>query len=323
MTYAMTGHSRTMGMDLGTKIGLVRQIPYFGSLAEPELRTLATGLYERRYQAGEVIFRKGDRSEGLCIVLTGRVRTRITSLQGREQVLKVFGPGRTFADIAVFDDEPQPAEAVALSECTIAIVAQADLFGLLRRHPDAAIAVIRLFASRLRAYKQMVEDLSLRSVVSRVARLLVDRVRGSMTLIEQPASPNLDYTQDEIAGMVGSVREVVQRALKTLEHVGLIQVMRARIQVIDVEALDGWTQSDLGEAGVPAAAPEAHPSPTARTARTTPAPTQTAPVNRATRSPAGARRSAVMTEATNAMARKSMTPRTKRIAIRPPEEPPQ
>jgi CRP/FNR family transcriptional regulator, cyclic AMP receptor protein len=234
-------------MEIGVKLKLLRQTPYFGSLAEPELRALATGLRERRYQAGDVIFRKGSQSEGLCIVLTGRVRTRITSVQGREQVLKVFGPGHTFADLAVFDDEPQPAEAVALSDCTVAFIAQADLLGLLRRHPDMAIDVIRLFASRLRAYKQVVEDLSLRTVVARVARLLVDRVRGTPTLIEQSASSSLEYTQDEIAAMVGSVREVVQRALKTLEHVGLVQMSRGKIQVMDVEALDGWTESESGD----------------------------------------------------------------------------
>ena len=228
-------------MELGGKLKLLRQIPYFGSLPEPELRALATGLRERHCRAGDVIFRKGDRSEGLCSVLTGGVRTVITSAEGREQVLKVFGPGRTFGDIPVFDGEPQPAEAVAVSESTIAFISQVDLLDLLRRHPDLAIDVIRLFASRLRAYKQMVEDLSLRTVVARVARLLVDRARGSQTLIEESASSSPEYTQDEIAAMVGSVREVVQRALKTLEHVGLIQMRRGRIQVIDVEALDGWT----------------------------------------------------------------------------------
>ena len=90
----------------------------------------------------------------------------------------------------------------------------------------------------------MVEDLSLRTVVARVARLLVDRARGTQTLIEEPATSKPEYTQDEIAAMVGSVREVVQRALKTLEHVGLIQMARGRIQVIDPEALDGWTESE-------------------------------------------------------------------------------
>src|SRR5262249_36690244 len=90
---------------------LLRPIPYLRSGAAADVQALATNLRERRYGAGDVIFRKGDSSEGLGVVLRGRVRTVTTSPEGREQVLKVFGPGRTFADIAVFDDGPQPADA--------------------------------------------------------------------------------------------------------------------------------------------------------------------------------------------------------------------
>lgn len=231
-------------MDVPAKIELLRQTPYLRSVPAGVLQALAAGLRERRYQTDDVIFRKGDPSEGLGIVLRGRVRTLISSPEGREQVLKMFGPGRTFADIAVFDDEPQPADAIAVSESTVVFIPQADLIDLLKRHPEAAIEVIRLFATRLRAYKQMVEDLSLRTVVARVARLLVDRARGTQTLVEESASSSPEYTQDEIAAMVGSVREVVQRALKTLEHAGLIHMARGRIQIIDVEALDGWSEAE-------------------------------------------------------------------------------
>src|SRR5262249_44008721 len=129
-------------------------------------------------------------------------------------------------------------------ESTVVFVHSRELLELLRRHPEAAIGVIRLFASRLRAYKQMVEDLSLRTVVARVARLLVGRARGAQTLVEEPASSSAEYTQDEMAALVGSVREVVQRALKTLEYAGFIQMARGRIQIIDAEALDGWSDSD-------------------------------------------------------------------------------
>ena len=81
----------------------------------------------------------------------------------------------------------------------------------------------------------MVEDLSLRDVVARVAGLLLDRARGQATLVEDLASVSLPYTQDELAAMVGSVREVVQRALKTLEHAGVIQMARGQIRIIDVD----------------------------------------------------------------------------------------
>ena len=138
---------------------------------------------------------------------------------------------------------------MAMSESVVVFIPQGDLLDCLRAHPDAAIEVIRLFASRLRAYKQMVEDLSLRPVVARVARLLVDRARGAQTLIEESPSSSPRYTQDEIAAMVGSVREVVQRALKTLEHAGLIQMERARIQIIDLEALEGWSDAQPMSSG--------------------------------------------------------------------------
>src|SRR5262245_47092142 len=230
-------------MDLGATLEVLRQIPYFRSLPTLELRSLAANLRTGRYQADDVIFRKGDPSEGLCVVVSGRVRTVTTSPEGREQVLKVFGPGRTFADIAVFDDEPQPADALAAIESLIAFVPSATLLDLLTRHTKMAIDVIRLFASRLRAYKQVVEDLSLRPVIARVARLLADRAHGTETLVEESATTNPRYTQDEIAAMVGSVREVVQRALKTLELAGLVEMARGRIQIIDLEALDGWAAS--------------------------------------------------------------------------------
>ena len=171
-------------MDVAATLEVLRPIPYFRSLPQTVLQALSASLRERRYQPGDIIFRKGDRSEGLGVVLRGRIRTVTISPDGREQVLKVFGPGRTFGDIPVFDDEPQPADAIAMSESIVVFIPKTDLLDCLRQHPDAAIDVIRLFASRLRAYKQVVEDLSLRTVVARVARLLVDRARGAQRLVE-------------------------------------------------------------------------------------------------------------------------------------------
>jgi CRP/FNR family transcriptional regulator, cyclic AMP receptor protein len=237
-------------MDLSAKLFVLKENPYLASLPPSEARELVARLRERHYRAGAVIFRKDERCEGLFIVLSGRIRTSITSIEGREQVLKVFGPGRTFADIPVFDDEPLPADAVAVTDSTVVIVSQRDVRDLLRRHPEVALDVIRLFASRLRAYKLVVEDLSLRDVVGRVARLLRDHARGEATLVEDSASLNLRYTQNELAAMVGSVREVVQRALKALEDAGVIQMTRGRIRITDVEALGVWMKFE-GVTGAP------------------------------------------------------------------------
>ena len=111
------------------------QIYRVRSLPQTALQRLATGLRERCYQTGDAIFRKGDQSEGLGVVLRGRVRTVTTSPEGREKVLKVFGPGRTFGDIPVFDDGPQPADAMAMSESVVVFIPQGDLVDCLREQP--------------------------------------------------------------------------------------------------------------------------------------------------------------------------------------------
>src|SRR5262245_42677635 len=136
-------------MDPAAKLELLRQVPYLRSVPPTALQVLASRLRERRYQPGGVIFRKGDQSEGLGLVLRGRVRTVTTSPEGRQQVLKVFGPGRTFGDTPVFDNEPQPADAMAVSESIVVFIPQRELLEHLRQHPEDAIEVIRLFATRL------------------------------------------------------------------------------------------------------------------------------------------------------------------------------
>src|SRR5262245_60486255 len=175
-------------MDLETRCEVLGSSAYFRAVPKERLKEFVKTFRVRSYSRGDVIFRKGDRADGLCVVLTGSVRTILNSSDGRQQVLKVFGPGRTFGDVSVFDGDTHPAEAMAMAESEIAVVPRAQLLDLLRSNPDAAIDVIRLFASRLRAYKVVVEDLALRPVVARVARLLVDRARGAGTIVEEPPS---------------------------------------------------------------------------------------------------------------------------------------
>ena len=85
---------------------------------------------------------------------------------------------------------------------------------------------------RLRYLTGVVEDLSFRSVVSRIARLLLD-----LAVVQEGSAPVPRLTQEEMATMVGSVRDVVGRALRTLEKSGAIKLEGQRLLVIDPEKL--------------------------------------------------------------------------------------
>lgn len=221
----------------------LRQVTYFADLPAGALRDLAGQVRQRSYRTGEMVVLEGEKCDGLYFVIRGRVRVFKVSAKGREQVLRILGPRRTFNDVPVFDGGPNPASIAALEPTTVGLIPKGAIHALIDAHPVVAKAVIRLLASRLRAHTLMIEDLALRGVAARVAKLLLDCSRGQAVPIEGATGPCVRITQQDIAAMTGSVRVVVQRALKALESDSAIRLQRARIQVVDAGALARWAES--------------------------------------------------------------------------------
>lgn len=111
---------------------------------------------------------------------------------------------------------------------------------LVAKHPQVAKAALRVLSARQRSLTGTVEDLALRDVTARVARLLLGCIGRHEHIIEKADTACARITHQEIASMVGSVREVVQRALKKLERDGAIALERTRIRVRDPAKLERW-----------------------------------------------------------------------------------
>ncbi len=224
-----------------TVLDALREVPYFSMLDDAALAELARAVREVKHEAGDTVLLEGERCDGLYVVVSGRIKVYKVSVEGKEQVIKLLGPGRTCNDVPCFDDGPNPASVQTLEASRLILVPKARMRGLIERYPALAAAVIRVLAERLRALTLLVEDLSLRGVTARVAKFLRDCARGDSTLAEGGVCCQ-HLTQHQIAAMTGSVREVVQRALKTLEKEGVIRVERARIAVLDPAALERWSE---------------------------------------------------------------------------------
>ncbi len=220
---------------------LLGRLPYFGGLDAATLAGLAADARERHCPAGSLVLAEGDPCQGLSFVVRGRVKAFKLSEDGREQVLRILGPGRSFNDVPVFDGGPNPAGVAALDDSVVGLLPAERVHALLRERPEVATAVIRMIAVRLRAMTEMVEDLALRGVTARVARLLLECSRGAPPLAEGTGDHCAHITQQQLAAMTGTVREVVQRALKALEREGAIELARGRIRVIAPEILEAWS----------------------------------------------------------------------------------
>jgi CRP/FNR family transcriptional regulator len=212
-------------------VEFLQSLAYFGSLSGEELAWIAQGTQELSVSRGEVLFLEGEPCQGLYAVRSGRVRVFKTSPSGREQVLFVAAPGDTFNDAPVFDELPNPASASALEPSDVLLV-RADAVRSLVADCPAALPIIRVLASHLRHLTTIVEDLSFRSVVGRLARLLLE-----LASPREGESPVPRLTQDDMAAMVGSVRDVVSRGLRALEKEGAIDIRGHRILVTNAKRL--------------------------------------------------------------------------------------
>jgi CRP/FNR family transcriptional regulator len=217
---------------------IFQKIPWLAVLDEPVLRHLAETTTLRRYSAGELVFLEGDLPPFLFVIHSGWLKAVKLSPEGREQILDFVGPGQAINLAPIFAEQPSPATLVALEAAELWLIDQAVLLELLARYPVMARGVIRFMATRLLYTLSLVEDLSLRSVRARLAKLLVMQTRaGEMVLARRSWA-----TQAGIAARLGTVPDVAQRALRSLAQDGLIEVTRRQIIILNVDGLKKASQ---------------------------------------------------------------------------------
>lgn len=211
---------------------LLERIPYFSGLSREEREALGRGLFEKRVPKNEVLLWEGEPGNALYIVGSGRMKVFRTSAEGKEQVLRVMYPGDSFNEVPVFDGGPNPASAMALEDSVVFGIRREGMLRILRDYPQVSVNVIRVFSRRLRDLVALVEDLSFRNVTARLAKILLEHAVES-----GQESPERRLTQQQMAAMVGTAREMVGRSLKTLETMGAIRVERQKIVIVNREML--------------------------------------------------------------------------------------
>ena len=210
----------------------LKKSPFFGPLGEDGWALLGTRAKQTEYHTGQTIFGEGESSRGLYWLQSGTLKAVKYSTSGREQILHLIRPGQTFNEVGSFTTVPNLASVVALVPSRVWYVPEEDIRQLLQQNPMFAQLIIDVLSERLRNSVALVEDLSLRSVINRLSRLILDEADGD-TLF-RPAW----YTQNELAARLGTVGDVVQRCLRKLEADDLIEVERKQIRIVDRDALE-------------------------------------------------------------------------------------
>ncbi|HEY1028899.1 MAG TPA: Crp/Fnr family transcriptional regulator [Pseudomonas sp.] len=217
--------------DSSSLLALLRQGHWFAGLAQPLSLALLEMAQVQRLEAGQRLFRRGDKPSGLYAVIEGAVRVGAVSESGKEALLTLVEPPYWFGEISLFDGLPRTHDAFAESASTLLLLPQPDLLALLERQPQYWRDFALLMSHKLRLAFLALEDMSLLPAAPRLARrlLLIAENYG-----EGEPRRVLHLAQEQLALMLSLSRQTTNQILKELEAQGIVRLTYGEIEILDL-----------------------------------------------------------------------------------------
>ena len=223
---------RLPGADL-PKIDELRASPFFSHIQEKTLKRILEKVSTKTYGRGQLIFQRGDAASAFFVVLSGKVKVRVISESGKEQVLHFYEAGSSFGEAAVLGQGNFPADAHVMEETRVARVPAEPFLAEIRQDPDFALQVMRSMSLRLVEFAQIIESLSIHEVKGRLANYLhqAQVAGGNGETFELPVS------KGELSRLLGTTAESLSRTLRKLSEEGVISVKGRRITILLADQL--------------------------------------------------------------------------------------
>ena len=201
----------------------------FGALDPEDLDRLAGMARSLAFDDGAAVFRKGDPSRSLYVIVAGRLKIASGSADGREMVMNLLGPGDAFGEVALLDGGGRTADAVCIEPLRVLAFDRSDLIPFLEAKPSLMLRMLVALAERVRWISTSYEDSTFLSVRVRMAKRLL-RLAEDFG-VDTPAGVRITVAlpQRELASHIGVTRETISRLLQDWQGDGLIVVNRGMI----------------------------------------------------------------------------------------------
>ena len=218
----------------------VEIVPIFSSLSRQEMLEVESIAIAKKYARGDMIYMEGDQGDRLYVVHRGLVKVFRLSPNGKEQVIRVLGPGEFMGELALFSLVSLTDNAVALEEASLCLIEGTLIKDLMQKHPLIAFKVIEELSKRLESAENLIRDINLHPVEQRLAEALLRMVQeqekgaggGDSAIV-------LPMTKGALASQLGMTQETLSRKLSSFQEQGLIELQGARkIVIIDRDGLD-------------------------------------------------------------------------------------
>ena len=221
-------------------VELLRQVPLFSELSDPELERIAQVAIPRTFPRDTRVFHEGDPGDACYIVRTGSCRVTREHPDGRAITLANLGPGAIFGELAMLDGEARSASVEATEDTELLALPASDMRTLIREHSGMAEKLVVALTRRLREANERIARQSFQTVPSRVAGVLDQLLAEDRLTPTMRDGVTIRLRQSDLAQLAGTSRESVSRFLATLERAGVVQVGRGRVTVLEPERLGSY-----------------------------------------------------------------------------------
>jgi CRP/FNR family cyclic AMP-dependent transcriptional regulator len=226
------------------RLSVLRDHPFFHGLESSAIDQLFRYAKIRKFKRGATVFSKGDPGDALFAVTNGSVKMSVSSVTGRSVILNLIGAGEIFGEIAMLDGLARTTDAVANTNCELLVIDRRDFIPFVQNYPVLSMKFIELLCARLRQSSGQIEQIILQNLPGRLANTLIRLDQNR----ERSAGKSITITQQEIAEMVGTTRESINKQLRNwaanewvrLEH-GAIVILDSRPLVV-LARTAGWIE---------------------------------------------------------------------------------
>jgi CRP-like cAMP-binding protein len=215
-------------------LNIISSIPLFRGLSEDQLNQVRQIAVDKFYGKGRTIFLEGDEGNGFYVVADGRVKIYKVSMEGKEHIFHIYGPGNPFGEVPVFSGQRFPANAQAILKSHLLFFPKVAFVNLISANPSLCLNMLAVLSMRLREFTVQIENLSLKEVPGRLAAYLIYLAQ------EQGKEDQIALTisKGQLASLLGTIPETLSRILAKVSAHGLIEVEGRNIRLMDRKGLE-------------------------------------------------------------------------------------
>jgi len=229
-------NSTPMPATPAERAAFLKKIIPFDGLTTADLLTVAKDFRPRIYQKHEMIFRQGDTDREVYVIVEGKVRIFKISPAGNETSINISSTGAVIGEFAPIDGRPRSASAVTLEQCVLWEMAGALFEQHMAHRPGLGMGMARLLAHKLRLTAAYAETIAQHDAAGRLLHLLLlyNAEFGKEIEAGKRYALNLRLTQTDLASLVGTRRESINRILRDWHKRGLIEYRDGEIIFLDL-----------------------------------------------------------------------------------------